>query len=138
MNNRRQVQLENYSQNEGDCTCGCGMKLDGRFMIRLQAFIYRLENLYGCEVRHRITSGARCKSKNDATEGSARFSQHLNGLATDGHFDRMVSGKWREIPVLDIADQAIQSRLFTGIGWRKYESDFIHLDARPGSNIVTW
>ena len=138
MNEKRLVMLENYGKTEGACQCGCGMNLDGRFLVRLQAFVYRLENLYGSDIRHRITSGARCKSRNDAIPGSAKYSQHLDGLAADGHFDRFVSGKWCHVPEADIAHNAIESRLFTGVGWKKYDSQFIHLDARPGQTIITW
>lgn len=135
---KRIVSLENYSQKEGNCTCGCGMVVEGSFMVRLQAFMYMLEAIYQEPVRHRMTSGSRCKAKNDATPGSAMFSQHLNGLAADGHFDRFSNGKWIEIPVGNVAKHAAGSRLFTGIGYEKYGRKFIHLDARVGAKVVTW
>jgi len=43
-----------------------------------------------------------------------------------------------DIPEADIAHNAIEIRLFTGVGWKKYDSQFIHLDARPGQTIITW
>lgn len=135
---KRMVMLENYTNNEGDCQCGCGMKLESSFLVRLQAFVYLLELLYETEIRHLITSGARCKSRNDATPDSANFSQHLNGLAADGYFEKKVKGEWVRLTPMEVSSAAVKSRLFTGIGWIKYRNTIVHLDARKGNVIVTW
>lgn len=139
MNNRRTVSLENYSETEGRCKCGkCKVGLGDEIMVRLQAFIYRLENLYQCSIRHILTSGGRCKPHNKKVGGSPT-SQHPEGNAADGFFE-METGKnvWVKIPVADIAAQAIQSRLFTGIGYTLYKGEFIHLDCRPTRIMAIW
>lgn len=136
MNNRRVVTFINYSDTETLCKCGCGAQTKDLLMTNLQAFLFILQNVYG-QVRHRISSGARC-SKHNLKVGGSPSSQHLLGLAVDGNFDRRVSGKWQRIPTADIAALALASRLFTGIGWKMYDGKFIHLDTRDGAAIATW
>lgn len=135
---KRKVMLANYSDGEGQCKCGCGLQLKDDILLRLQAFIYRLENLYQCHIRHVINSGMRCEAHNKKVGGS-QTSQHLSGKAADGNFE-METGNdiWVKIPVADIAAQAIQSRLFTGVGYSLYKGEFIHLDCRPTRIMAIW
>ena len=129
----RIVSLKNFSANEGDCRCGCGMKLADGILVRTQSFIFMLSRIYRCPVRILLTSGARCWKRNEATPGHAKYSLHLEGRAIDCIFQMYRDGKWTQIPNEDVAALARRSGLFGGVGYMKYAQqgdNLIHLDDR--------
>ena len=138
---KRQVECPNYSTTEGNCKCGCGMTMTGEIVLALQAFVRSLERMLGAQVRHLITSGARCKARNDATPGAAKDSRHTHGDAVDGYFEHSDdNGKhWHRMDSRDVALVAVKTGLFGGVGWMRYSrsSGIVHLDTRPGKT-VTW
>lgn len=133
------VDLPNYRDDEGICACGCGKISGDEIMAAGQALCRILSRRYnGAGIRHLITSGARCKAKNEATIGSAQYSYHLVGAALDGTFWwREIPGRsaWAMIPCDEVARIAVASGLFGGVGWRKYNGAFVHLDTRPGLTL---
>ena len=137
---KKNIQLINYSEKEGDCQCGCGAELDHKLLITLQAFIFSLERLLDCKVRHIITSGSRCEAHNKKV-GGAKDSQHIKKLAVDGIFQKLENGKWIQIDNEIIARHAKDSRLFGGVGYFSYKKqgkNLVHLDIRPGNMVVMW
>jgi uncharacterized protein YcbK (DUF882 family) len=136
-----EIKFTNYNpEKEGVCSCGCGMQLHSDLLIACQSFIWILSRSYERPIRHILTSGARCKSKNDAVPGSSKYSMHIDGKAVDGIFQVYEKNAWRQISNDDIALLARKSSLFGGIGYLKYKlagQNFIHLDIRPGK-IVIW
>ena len=139
----RVVALKNFSANEGDCRCGCGMKVADGILIRMQSFIFMLSRIYRKPVRVMISSGARCWKRNEATPGSAKYSLHLEGRAVDCIFQIQKNGEWEQIPNEDVAALARRSGLFGGVGYIKYASqgqNLIHLDDRETEDgtVVYW
>lgn len=138
---RRAVDLPNYRDDEGICSCGCGKASGDEIMMACQALCRILSRRYnGAGIQHRITGGARCKRKNEATIGSAQYSYHLIGAALDGTFwwrDIPSGPAWAMIPCDEVAKVAVASGLFGGVGHRKYKEAFVHLDTRPGI-VVEW
>lgn len=142
VSDRRVVELSNYRNDEGICSCGCRKESADVIMLSCQCLVRRLSRKYGgAPVQHRVTGGARCKAKNDATPGSARYSYHLVSAALDGTFWTLEreTKAWAKIPCEVVAEEAKAMGIFGGIGWRKYRGagDFIHLDVRPGQ-LVEW
>lgn len=136
---RRSVLLRNYSASEGSCECGCGMVVENEMMLRLQAFVFILERIHGCPVKHIITSGARCASHN-ASVGGAKESQHLSGKAVDGTFHRFIGGQWEQLDNGAVANFARESELFGGVGFLEYHrkgKNLVHLDCREGK-VTIW
>lgn len=139
---RRVVRCPNFAVDEGACSCGCGAGLEDAIVIGLQAIAFYFARRYGCEVQVRVSSGRRCKAKNDATPGSAMFSRHLTGEAADITVWQKVRGGWGQIPNSEVEQVARHSGLFGGVGYAKYakeKQNLVHLDVRPGGfPPVTW
>lgn len=58
------VNIENFTENELKCRCGCGrLNYDNEFLIRVQAFRYILK------MAMTVTSGGRCVKHNRAVGG---------------------------------------------------------------------
>lgn len=141
MSNRALVRLRNFSEFEADCKCGCGLPTSPELLLRIQAFIYILERHYDCPVRCIITGGARCIKHNTAEyKGVPTPSYHCGiskgakkdweGAAVDMVMEIQPRKDWARITKAELAKQAIDSKLFGGIGWKKYGSDcrFLHVD----------
>ena len=129
--------LKNFTNpEETKCKCGCGLQVKDKIMILLQAFIYILEFVYGGTITCVVNSGARCP-KHNAAEGGALDSQHPHLCAVDCKF---FLGK-KQLNNSEIATHAVNSRLFTGVGWKRYITqglNLIHLDCRTGNRIAKW
>jgi hypothetical protein len=143
---KRTVELSNYSTGEGACRCGCGLQMRDELVLALQAFNAILARVYGAPIRHTDISGARCLKHNatlvDAKGNriSSDTSQHVQGIAVDGHWEYLHLKKWRRIDPTDVAMAAVKSGLFGGVGYVRYMregSNIIHLDLRAGP-AVTW
>lgn len=140
MSEKRRVTLDNYSDGEGQCKCGCGLQLTDDLVLALQAFNSVLARLYGAAVRHIITSGARCLRHNQTLGNSSDTSRHINGTACDGHWEYQHRVVWHRIEPADVAMAAVRSGLFGGVGYLRYMregTNIVHLDLRPGP-AVTW
>lgn len=151
------ARLENYSQHEITCSCGCGLLLTQKAAITFQAFIWVLERMVGGKVRHCVTGSVRCqkhhlavyekvnadrKEKGLEPKTAPKGSRHLPPAldALDGRYEREADGKWMPIPLEFVAEVAIKSGLFGGVGVTEYQNDgrnIIHLDTRPGP-VETW
>ena len=110
---RRFVALENFSDTEGACQCGCGKVPTEEIMLRLQAFIRALEVVAGPHIKCQINSGYRC-AKHNAKVGGAADSRHLHGDAVDVVFFREGG---TQIDNADVASVARHCMLFSGIGY---------------------
>ena len=135
---RRYVGMPNYSIAEGQCSCGCGARMQDDIVLALQGFITILKRTYGAPIRHLVTSGARCKAHN-AEVGGSPTSQHLDGKACDGVFQQRLEGHWLPLDLIDVGQLARKSGLFGGVGYLEYirhGKHFIHLDVRGGSTVV--
>ena len=133
---RRFVPLENFSDTEGRCQCGCGGAVGDEIMLRLQAFIRTLALVADPPIKCRVNSGFRC-AKHNAAVGGAADSRHLHGDAVDVVFFRADGS---QIDNADVAVMARKSGLFTGIGYMQYAKqgkNLVHLDCRPGA-LVIW
>lgn len=145
-NNKRTVRLANYSITEGLCRCGCGFGPTERCLIAHQAFHDALERKFGRKIRHLITGPARCKAHNEALiksgEKAAKDSRHVYGEALDGRwYIEIGPGKWEQIDYEIIAQEAIKSGLFGGVGYKTYaaaKKNLVHLDVRMGGEIDIW
>jgi uncharacterized protein YcbK (DUF882 family) len=140
--NRRIVPLHNFHALEGNCKCGCGMEVDPQLMLKLQAFIYILERTLNTEIQCIITSGARCIKHNTKTYNGIKTSSfhcgikrgdtpEMYGAAVDCVFKAKQGDEFVVLPKDAIAEYAITSGLFGGVGWKKYHptlAQFIHLD----------
>lgn len=144
MKPRLMVPLKNFHSEEADCSCGCGKITAPELMIRLQAFVFYLERIYSCTVRCHITGGARCVKRNtDEYGGKATPSYHMGrsrgkvkdepGEAVDAVFEICPHGDWARISKDQLAEHAIESKLFGGVGWKIYgpATRFVHLDLGP-------
>jgi uncharacterized protein YcbK (DUF882 family) len=144
MKPRLMVPLKNFHSEEADCSCGCGKITTPALMIRLQAFIYLLERIYDCQVRCHITGGARCvKHNTELYEGKVTPSYHLGmargklkdeyGAAVDIVMEICPRSDWARISKDKLAEHAIESGLFGGVGWKIYgpATRFVHLDLGP-------
>jgi len=138
--NRSVVRLENFSPGEWLCRCGCGKDTDERLKLRVQAFLYLLESIYKQPTRCIISGPARCTAHNKAAKGAAN-SYHMGmdgkdegpGAAVDAVIQRNDNGIWLTIPKEYLANHAAATKLFGGIGWKKYPAEFtfVHFDLGP-------
>ena len=141
MTNRLSVQLKNFNTEEGKCACGCGKITAPELMLRLQAFIFYLESIYICPIRCLITGGARCnKHQLDVYGGKKVESYHCGprrgkvtdpeGWAVDVVVEIKPRDSWVRVSKHQLAEHAIASRLFGGVGWQIYgpATGFLHLD----------
>lgn len=110
---------KNFTKDEMECKCGCGMLPTPDFMNRLQI----LRTRYGKPMK--VTSGARCSVHNAKVGGSAK-SKHVEGTAVD----ILCDGHQKYI----LTKLAIEMG-FGGIG---IASSFIHLDTRDMKESVIW
>ena len=137
------VELENFHSTELDCNCGCGKKTSQKLALRLQAFIYQLEAHFKTSIKCIVHSGARCKKNHASLKTENDTSYHMGltrydegpGAAVDCHFEMLVPSKkglpkWVVINKNTIAELAIKSNLFGGIGWKSYPKNWvmIHFD----------
>jgi hypothetical protein len=138
------VPLKNFHAAEASCTCGCGKTTSPELMLKLQAFIYILERIYGGRVRCNITGPARCTAKQEEVYNKPDVpSYHLGikrkhfkgepGAAVDVICDYETKTGRRTIPKAELAKHAIESRLFGGVVHKLYGSEarFLHLDLGP-------
>lgn len=138
------VPLRNFIDSEHDCRCGCGFKTDPELLLKLQAFIYILERIYGCSVRCFISGPARCVKHNTAEyKGKFTESYHCGinrgrkpseyGAALDIIAEICPRGDWARISKDALAKHAIESKLFGGVGWKIYgpAMPFVHVDLGP-------
>jgi len=152
------VKLRNIYLHEALCRCKCGLRPSDLLLVCIQAFIYRLERKLGRKVRAIFSSMARCPGHN-ADEGGTSDSRHtVIGRIGDGRPDAsdckfQVSDNGLSWTFLDsdfVAEEAIASGLFGGVGWKRYKlpwtdrnkvehkpSRIIHIDCRPGP-LATW
>lgn len=144
MKERAMVPLKNFHSEEANCSCGCGKHTSPDLMVRIQAFIFYLEAIYGCTVRCIITGGARCPKHNAVIYGGKKVpSYHMGahrgevkdepGEALDVVMEICPRGDWARIGKDQLAEHAINSKLFGGVGWKIYgpASRFVHLDLGP-------
>lgn len=108
---------KNFSKQELECKCGCGMLPTQDAINMLQV----LRDRIGKPLI--ITSAARCAKHNQAIKGS-KNSQHVQGLAFDIH---CVSSTERH----NLIVQALP--LFNGIG---IDDSFIHVDLRKDKKLI--
>ena len=149
--NRQIVPLRNFNPDEFLCKCGrCNKSTDPELMVRLQAFIYIVEREFKAPVRCWIDGPARCIPHNinvykrlGVTE--YRESYHVGmsrgrggiedqcGAAVDVRIEIHTGKDWVRIAKERIAELAIESKLFGGVGWKIYgpASVFTHLDLGP-------
>lgn len=144
MTDRFTVQLKNFSEFEADCSCGCGLGPDPELMLRLQAFLLIIERIYNCQVRCHITGPVRCIKHNTAEYGGKETPSYHCGLskgkkkdpygaAVDVRIELFLRGEWVALTKDTVAQMAIDSRLFGGVGWKIYgpAKRFVHLDIGP-------
>ncbi len=113
---------KNFSKKELSCPCCSKMEMKASFIERLQ----KLRDVLASPLV--ITSAYRCKKHNDSLPGSARHSQHMDGVAVD------IACSDASFRFLLIAEAVRQG--FRGIGIAK---TFIHLDSREEpSPVVVW
>ena len=141
------VPMRNILNGEAGCRCGCGLKPTDVILVCLQALAYRLERKLGKQIRIEITSMARCPEHN-AHEGGVPNSRHtITGKIGDDRPDAADTrwscceggGAWAKLDAAWVAEEAIASGLFGGVGWKQYadSSKILHLDCRP-QPLVTW
>ena len=146
---RLKAETENFHETELDCKCGCGKKTHPKMALLLQAFVYILEAIFKTSVRCIVHSGARCyKHHKKYSKDETSFHLGVNrldegpGAAIDCHFEmlRINDGGsigWTVIDKNVIAELAIDSKLFGGVGWKSYPKDWVmvHFDLGP---VRTW
>lgn len=143
---RRKVELPNFSEHEGECSCGCGKKVSDNLMLRLQMLVFRMSVAFNAKVTCVITGGARClKKQAEVYKGKDPIpTSYHTGKNRDGEGDSEAvdvkffchSSKYGAVPVRREAAAlaAKQSNLFGGVIHKRYEGDdseFIHLDMGP-------
>jgi len=101
-----------------DVKGGVTATIDVRMLNILRGMTGWLESAYGITDPYEIHSGYRSKKTNAATEGAARDSFHMKGMATDG--------KIRGIPV-EYLGRLIAAYQAGGVGFY-VNSNFIHSD----------
>ena len=141
--NRLNVPLRNFARGEADCRCGCGKEPDPELMVRAQAFIYYLEAVYSAPIRVIVTGPVRCGEHNKAVYGGERReSYHVGiervengqpGAAIDGRYQICKNETWENLDKAHVAQHAVDSKLFGGVGWMIYGSgqNFVHTDIGP-------
>ena len=101
-----------------DVRANVTMTIDVRLLNILRGTTGWLEAAYGIREPYEINSGARTLRTNSATEGAAKDSFHMKGMASDG--------KIRGLPV-DYLGRLIAAYQAGGVGF--YVSrEFIHQD----------
>jgi uncharacterized protein YcbK (DUF882 family) len=137
---RSLAELENFHPREWLCRCGCAKDTKDKLKLLVQAFIYILRRIYGQPIQCIISGPARCAKRNTDVKGATdSFHMGVNGrdvgkgAALDCVFRRFQSNVWTTIPKKDVAQHAIKSRLFGGVGWKGYPTafTFVHLDLGP-------
>lgn len=101
-----------------DVRAGVTLAIDIRLLNVLRGTTGWLEAAYGIRQPYEIHSGARTRATNEATEGAARDSYHLKGMAVDG--------KIRGIPA-EYLGRLIAAYQAGGVGFY-ISRDFIHQD----------
>lgn len=109
---------EYFMDSELFCKCGCGLMPDKKSTERL----YAMRLIWGRPMT--INSGARCKSYNEAIDGS-KTSKHIEGRAFD--IATKPQDEWRLIQIAQIVG-------FSGIGIN--DNSFIHVDDADGNERV--
>ena len=137
----RKITLKNFQNpDEFKCRCGCGKNIKDDFLVSLQAFVFYLARIYATEIKVQVNCGSRC-AKHNAEVGGEPDSQHLNDCAADLVFFQKIKDEWVQISNDDIAQLAIKTGLFTGIGWMQYKKqgkNLVHLDKRDGQHVARW
>lgn len=143
---RRKVELPNFSEHEGTCSCGCGKRVSDDLMLRLQMLVFRMSVAFNAKVTCVITGGARClKKQADVYKGKDPVpTSYHTGIKRDGEGDSAAvdvkffcnTSKYGVAPVRrEVAALAAkQSNLFGGVIHKLYDGDnseFIHLDMGP-------
>lgn len=111
--------IKHFTKDEFKCRCGCGIKMDREFVLRLDSLRERLGSVLI------VTSGYRCAEYNKKIGGSPN-SKHIQGLAVD----LKVNSSTHRYKILK---EAFQMN-FSGVG---HGSTFIHLDDRT-NGTVSW
>lgn len=101
-----------------DVKAGATATIDMRILNILRGMTGWLEAAYGIAEPYEINSGYRTEQTNSITEGAARNSFHMRGMACDG--------KVRGVPV-DYLGRLIAAYQAGGVGFY-VARDFIHLD----------
>ena len=122
------VRIENFDDDEFRCK-HCGeLKCTDEFLIRLQAFRYRLNMVFGKNIPIVVTSGYRCEEHNRDI-GGVPNSRHLVSDAAD-----ICS---TAITPEDLYADAIASQLFSTVILYK-KSRFVHVDSRERDTVHAW
>ncbi len=107
---------KNFSAGEFRCSCCGRVRVDEKLIQGLQKLRDRIQRPI------RITSGFRCKEKNDSLPGASKNSLHLTGQAADIACD---------MPLLMLYFEAIAVPEFRDGGAGLYvDGNFIHVDVR--------
>lgn len=138
------VHLKNFHETEADCRCGCGKKTNPELMLRLQAFLLILEREFNTSTRCVISGPARCDRRNAEVYGGKEVESYHRGLhrgkvkgeegaAVDVVVEVFIQNTWVRISKARLAELAIESKLFGGVGWKIYgpTQSFVHLDLGP-------
>ena len=144
MSELMQVPLKNFHRTEADCRCGCGKKTAPELLLRLQAFLFIVEREYGVPVRCIISGSARCDKRNAEVYGGKDVPSYHRGMsrgkargevgaAVDVVVEVFLEREWARVSKQHLAELAIESKLFGGVGWKIYgpTSSFVHLDLGP-------
>jgi zinc D-Ala-D-Ala carboxypeptidase len=117
----------NFSLEEFECHCGCGLK-PNQDSLEFKEFVIKLQAIRDkCGFPLRINSGIRCKKYNDSLPNSVPDSAHLKGLAVD-------------IAIMDDRSRGIFLDAVYKIEIHRVGIDkrFIHIDADKTKNNATW
>ena len=122
------VKIENFDYDELRCNCCGDIEYTDEFLIRLQAFRYRLNTVFRRNIPLIILSGYRC-DKHNLEVGGVPNSRHTVSDAVD-----ICS---TAITPEEIYKDAKDSRLFsTVILYEK--SRFVHIDSRSREDVKAW
>ena len=155
------LRLRNILIVEAFCRCGCLLRPSDMILVSAQALAYRIERKLGYPVLLEISSMARCP-KHNADEGGVPDSRHTvketpEGIVEDGRPDAIdfrvkifKNGAWEYLDSSFVAEEAIHSGLFGGVGHVRYlrswtdkagkvhdASLIVHADCRPG-RLTIW
>jgi uncharacterized protein YcbK (DUF882 family) len=141
---RKMVPLKNFHETEDFCRDGCGKQTHPELMLRLQAFLFIIERIYNAPVRCHLTGPARCDKRNAEVYGGKEVESYHRGMsrgkikgepgaAVDVIVEVYLQNSWARISKAKLAELAIESKLFGGVGWRIYgpAASFLHLDLGP-------
>lgn len=143
--NRKMVPVENFGADEFKCRCGCGKDVHPILVVCVQALIYQISFIRGRAIRCIVSGPVRCDSRNTAIykgRNPASYHKGINGInegtdepgaASDCVFRELIAGRWETIPKAVVAQYAIESGMFGGVGWQIYPANFtfVHLDIGP-------